>query len=199
MNVKVLMILMIIVIGFVVSMFIPTTMEVDKEQTEKYEEPYTVQEAYVEKVPYTVKYQEAVYKTVNHNEPIYTTLYTIVLDDIGDGYAAIEINNILTYKTEYTGSDFWGNREYKVTLYDSSNKYYNTYYEINSVDVTESYDKITSYNVWSEKVIDKYVTKEKTEYKEETKYKDVVKTKTLERKITVTETIDCFMYEKIFG
>ena len=94
-----------------------------------------------------------IYQTVVHNEPVYTTLYTIELDDDGDGYDAIRINNIYNYEYDYTGNDFWGYSEYKVTLYDADGNYYNTYYEINSIDIIDSYEKITSYHTWTEQVI----------------------------------------------
>lgn len=99
---------------------------------------------------------QPIYKTITHNDPIYETLYTIELDDDGDGCGAIIVNNVYDFDFVCTGEDFWGYDEYMVTIYDSDGYEYKTYYEINSIDVVSSYEEIVGYNTWTEEVVDRY-------------------------------------------
>jgi hypothetical protein len=80
------------------------------------------------------------YKTIERSEPIYATLYTMELDDLGDGESSNIIRNVYDFDFEYTGSDFWGNKSVK------------NYYEINSIENIDTYEKIVEYKTWTEKV-----------------------------------------------
>jgi|GEM_PF-4185605 len=94
------------------------------------------------------------YKTIEHKDPIYKTLYTYELDDVGDGESSTIVHDVYNIEKEYAGSDFWGNENYIVTVYyyigvtESVKKYY----EINSIKMISSDQKIVGYNTWTEKV-----------------------------------------------
>ena len=94
------------------------------------------------------------YKTIERSEPIYATLHTMELDDLGDGESSNIIRNVYDFDFEYTGSDFWGNNNYKVTVYYYSGmtKSVKNYYEINSIENIDTYEKIVGYKTWTEKV-----------------------------------------------
>ena len=57
------------------------------------------------------------YKTIERSEPIYASLSTIELDDDGDGNAAWIYTNVYSINKTYTGTDFWGNKNYNVDVY----------------------------------------------------------------------------------
>ncbi|MBU0847024.1 hypothetical protein KKH23_07510 [Patescibacteria group bacterium] len=102
-----------------------------------------------------VNESEPIYQTVVHNDPIYTTVYTYELDDVGDRKSSYIIDNVYDLDYEYSGSDFWGNSNYKVEIYyfNGMTKSDKTYYEINSIEQLSSSERITGYNTWSETII----------------------------------------------
>lgn len=112
-------------------------------------------------IPQTVEYQKPVYKTVEHSEPKYETLYTYYLEG---GHT---IKNVYGVSKEYSGTDFWGNSEYTVTVYyyNGLSKESKMYYEKDTFYKTDTYEAIVGYDTWTETVMDRYVKKERTEYK----------------------------------
>lgn len=179
-------------------MMIPTTVDISKRQVEKYDEPYTVQEKNIVKVPYVVKYQEPVYKTVEHNEPVYKTVYDM---NLWGNSGTFQVKNVFDIEEHFTGeySNHYHMRSVVVRYYDGLDECTEYYYDIYCIETDDEEKRILGYNIWSEEVIDKYSTKEKTEYKEKIEYRDVVKTRTLEKETIITKEVNCLMYEKIFN
>lgn len=185
-------------------LMIPVSERVSYQVQEKYDVPYTVKEAYTVEVSYVdrVAYEIPVYKTVEHEDPIYETLYTYQLIDSGVDTRVTTIENVYDAERLYTGTDVWGNDEYKVTMYnyEGLSKFTIPYYEINAIKRIDSYQKIVGYNQWSEKVIDKYETKYKSEtkYRTETEYRDVQMIRQEERSVTKHRTVNPMLFEAIF-
>jgi hypothetical protein len=94
------------------------------------------------------------YKTIERSEPIYKTLMTVELDDIGDGESSHIITNVYNLDKTYTGSDFWGNKNYNVAVhyYSGTTKAQKNYVEINSIEVLDTYQRIVGHRTWTEKV-----------------------------------------------
>lgn len=214
-QIKTLSIVGIIGIMMICVLTIPVATEVSYKELEEYdvhyteEVPYDDKKSYTVEVPYTVKvpYKVPVYKTVEHNDPIYDTLNTYELTDSGIDTTVAVIENVYDIERLYTGTDLWGNKEYKYTVYyynglDTHGKYY---YEKNSAKITDTYQKIIGYNVWSEEVIDYYDTKYKTEtrYRTETKQEVTVKFEVVDkvkqdtRYVSKQKTIYPMLYERI--
>lgn len=109
----------------------------------------------------TVEYQKPVYKEVAHSEPKYETLHTYYIEG---GY---NIKNVYDISTEYSGTDFWGNSEYTVSVcyYDGLSKKSKKYYEKDTCYKTDTYEAIVGHNTWTESVLAKYIKMQRTEYK----------------------------------
>lgn len=189
-NVKIALSSACILIAIFIFMMIPTSHTMSEAHFVKYQEP--VYKTIVHNDPV----YENKYKIVTHTDPIYKTLYTYILDDEGDGNSAWAYTNVYNIDKTYTGTDFWGNNNYNVNVYYyiGTVKRITSHTEINSVVKSDTYEKITGYNTWteqvldgqkitgydtwSETVIDKYIGKEKTEYRD--------------------KEIECLMYEKFW-
>lgn len=94
------------------------------------------------------------YKTIERSEPIYKTLMTVELDDDGDGNSAWVYTNVYNLEKTYTGTDFWGNRNYNVIVhyYIGTRKTYTQHTEINSIDTLDTYQRVIGHRTWTEKV-----------------------------------------------
>ncbi|MCK5015412.1 MAG: hypothetical protein KAS66_16520 [Candidatus Omnitrophica bacterium] len=90
------------------------------------------------------------YKTISHSDPIYDTLYTYYIEG---GYT---IKNVYNVDTTYSGTDFWGNKEYTVVVYyyDALSKKSEIYYEKSEIRKTDTYEAIVGYDTWTEQVVD---------------------------------------------
>lgn len=158
-------------IGIIIMIFVFISLPIIA-QTSEYQKPiYKV-------IEHKNPIYESVYKTVEHNEPKYETVYTYQID-----YTIVK--NVYDIKKEYTGKNFWGTNEYKVTVcyYDTLSKKTKTFYEVVSWDIVkkDTYEAIVGYNTWieqildgqeivgydkwTETVIDRYATMRKIEYK----------------------------------
>ncbi len=189
---------------------------------------------YTIKEPYIVEYQEPVYKAVEHSDPIYKdvfktvthkdpiyedkyktiireepeyeTLYTYYLEG---GYV---IKNVYNIHTVYSGTDFWGNKEYTVTVYyyDGLTQKFTVYYEKSEIQKTDTYEAIVGYNTWDEKVLDGQEivgydtwTEQVQDGKEIVGYDKWTET-VLDKHVTKEKTeyrdkeVDCMMCEKLW-
>lgn len=172
-----IILLAILIVGVTLATFIPITEQVAYTETESYfvDEPYEVAVtktvnhndpiyetvSHSDPVYETIYHSDPVYETVYHNDPIYETLYNIVLIDgstLGD--EVYRISDVYNTNFVYSGTDFWGNSEYTVTVYyyrsiPDGDKAQYTYYEIDESSST-SYTAIVSYNNWDERVVVSY-------------------------------------------
>lgn len=118
-------------------------------------------------LPFSVQYQEPIYKTEYYQEPTYGTLYSGTIGNYGLTGQTWTITDATSYTNTYTGQGLLG-EEYTFQICWSSSCSY--YYKIQFNNLKYE-TKIIGIETRTRQVIDRYVTKYRTEWKDITKTK----------------------------